>query len=812
MVKQKFNNGWSFEATDGSALSALKNPTNGSIKVNLPYDASVHAVRNPEEPNGAGNGYFHEDNYVYKKMFEIAAGDRGKTVWFEFEGVYQNAFVYINNAYAGKCPYGYGNFYINATNYITFGETNEIKVLVRNGVPSGRWYTGGGIYRDVNLMMAAPLHFACDGVRIRTKELESGLAILQVSGEIHQEGCGVHDIRFHVEIKDGQGRTVAVNSIPITIMEQGKSSYGQTLYIENPNTWDAENPCLYTYRAELSENGETLDTEEGTFGIRKLTLDPANGLRVNGKTVKLRGGCLHHDNGVIGAEDFAHAAEDRVKKLKAAGFNAIRSSHYPMSRKLLEACDKYGMYVMDEFSDVWTTTKVPFDYGVHMTEWWEHDIENMVRKDFNHPCVIMYSIGNEIPEVGNKFDVQWGKKFADKIRQLDDTRYTVNSINILLAGLGMLAKMQPQGQQGQDAPSGEINSMMADMRGFLNTIASMPIMSQMIEEACGQVDIAGFNYAAGRYEKDGQDYPNRIVVGSETNPKDLDINWEMVEKFPFVIGDFDWTAWDYLGETGIGMVTHGEEPSAMYAPYPVKAAYCGDINLIGDRRPISYWREIIWGLRRKPYICAQLPEYYGQKMNTNGWSMTDAVRSWNFRGYEGKGIVVEVYADADEAALYLNGTLIERKAVGSDKRAQVLFDTVYMPGTLEVVAYTNGEETGRDSLVTAGEDVRIQARADVPTIPGDGSDVAYVEIGLVDSQGILNPDIRKRVTVSVEGAGMLEGFGSADPASEENYYDDTAFTYEGKLRAVVRAMGQGKIKVSVSAEEMETVTVELTAE
>lgn len=809
MVKQNFNNNWVFEKSDGGSLSALMNGRNEKKIVNLPYDASIHENRNTQEPNGSGNGFFHEDNYVYKKTFTIDTEYNDKNIWFEFEGVYQNAFVYMNNAFAGKCPYGYSNFYVDVTNYIKFGEENEIKVIVRNGVPSGRWYTGGGIYRDVNLMIADRLHFACDGVRLFTKDLEDNLAVIQVNGEIEYTGYGVRDVRFVVELQDAEGNIAAVNSMPMTIADCTKKNYEQMLYLDTPKTWDAEHPYLYTYTAKILEGDTVLDMEKGTIGIRKLQLDPRNGLRVNGKTVKLRGGCIHHDHGVIGAEEFKHAAEDKVKKLKKAGFNAIRSSHYPMSRRLLEACDKLGMYVMDEYSDVWTTTKVAFDYGIHMTEWWEHDIENMVKKDFNHPCVIMYSIGNEIPEVGNKFDVQWGKKFSDKVRSLDDTRYVTNSMNILLAGMEVLKKMQPQG--GAEEQSGEINSMMADLGGFLNMIACSPAMSQMIEEACGQVDVAGFNYAAGRYEIDGMEWPNRILVGSETNPKDLDVNWSKVETLPYVIGDFDWTAWDYLGENGIGYVSHGDEGDSMYSPYPFKAAYCGDINLIGDRRPISYWREIIWGLRKKPYLCVQLPQYYGQKMNTNGWSMTDAVRSWNFSGYEGKNIVVEVYTDAEEGALYINDVLIEKKTVGTVKKAQVLFDTVYSPGKVEVVVYNNGEETGRDSIVTAQNDVKIQAAADTQVIPADGSDIAYIDISMVDSSGTLNMEIKKNITIFIEGAGVVEGFGSADPKSEENYFDSTVRTYEGRLRAVVRATGTGEIKVSLSADQMETVFVELTA-
>ncbi|MFQ7650287.1 MAG: glycoside hydrolase family 2 TIM barrel-domain containing protein [Roseburia hominis] len=372
---------------------------------------------------------------------------------------------------------------------------------------------------------------------------------------------------------------------------------------------------------------------------------------MNGKVVKLRGGCIHHDNGIIGTAEFTHSAEARVKKLKETGFNAIRSAHYPMSRKLLEACDKYGMYVMDEYSDVWVSTKVEFDYSTQMTEWWEHDIENLVKKDYNHPCVIMYSIGNEIPEAGNKFDVQWGKKIADKLRSLDDTRYTTNSLNLLLAIMNDLPKLMAQNADAQAAANTEkdqpqeINSMMNNLGAMMAQFMASDFAAEKVKEACAQVDITGYNYAAARYEIDGKLFPNRILVGSETNPPDLDKNWELVEKLPYVIGDFDWTAWDYIGETGIGKINYTDQQSmGFYAPYPCKIAYCGDINILGNRRPISYWRELIWGLRKAPYIAVTTPQHYGEPQSTTQWSMSDAVRSWNWNGYEGKPVKVEVYA------------------------------------------------------------------------------------------------------------------------------------------------------------------------
>ena len=819
MKKQKFNQNWIFTIGSGSSLDALAGGNNTAKQVTLPHDASIGRERNPEEPNGSGNGFFREESYVYTKTFSMNADDKDKNVYLEFEGVYQNAFVYVNNSFAGKCPYGYSNFYVDITKYLNYNEPNALKVVVKNGVPSGRWYTGGGIYRDVNLMIADRLHLVPDSVQLAAIEVEDDQAIIRAKSTIAYTGIGIREITLCTELMDAEGNVVAADEMLVTVEEHSEQEYQQKMYVPNPNRWDAENPYLYTYRTYIKENDSVIDEETGTFGIRKLQLDTKHGLRVNGKVVKLRGGCIHHDNGIIGTAEFTHSAEARVKKLKETGFNAIRSAHYPISRKLLEACDKYGMYVMDEYSDVWVSTKVEFDYSTQMTEWWEHDIENLVKKDYNHPCVIMYSIGNEIPEAGNKFDVQWGKKLADKLRSLDDTRYTTNSLNLLLAIMNDLPKLMAQNAAAQavantetDQPQ-EINSMMNNLGAMMAQFMASDFAAEKVKEACAQVDITGYNYAAARYEIDGKLFPNRILVGSETNPPDLDKNWELVEKLPYVIGDFDWTAWDYIGETGIGKINYTDQQSmGFYALYPCKIAYCGDINILGNRRPISYWRELIWGLRKAPYIAVQLPQHYGEPQSTTQWSMSDAVRSWNWNGYEGKPIKVEVYAAADEVELLINGQSVERKKVGETKKYITIFDTTYHAGKVEVIAYSDGKECGRDEILTASDEVVIAAKADRTQIPADGSDIAYIDICMQDASGILNPNADKAVSISLDGPGEIMGYGSADPESEENYYDTVAKAYEGKLRAAVRGTGEtGKIVVTLSADGLESVKVDVEA-
>ena len=814
MKKLNFNQNWIYyEGANGSVMGSLsgKAKDNG-ISVNLPHDASIGKKRNQQLVNGSGNGFFQRQTCHYLKTFDIGNEHYGKNIWLEFEGVYHNAFVYINNSFAGKCPNGYSNFYIDATPFIKYGDVNTIKVIVRNGVPSGRWYTGEGIYRNVSLMIADRMHFSCDGIHLTAMDVEEEYAVVAVEAELEYTGTGVRHVQMELKLLDKEGNVAGETQIPVTVKEHTKQRYKMNLGVENPLLWGVDSPHLYHYHAVIREGETILDEETGNFGIRKLQLDPKHGLRINGRQIKLKGGCIHNDNGIIGTVEFPHAEEMRIRALKEAGYNAVRSSHHPMSRTLLDICDRYGMLVMDEYSDVWVNSKVDYDYSMYMTEWWEHDITNMVNKDYNHPCVIIYSIGNEIYETGNCMDVQWGKMLADKIRSLDSSRYVVNCLNLMLSvrdRMGeILAELREKGRT-VDSVDGdqEINNMMNDFGDMLKYFVSTEIAGKVTEEAYAQVDISGYNYAAGRYAQDVEKYPNRIIVGSETFPRDLDINWELVEKYPNVLGDFSWTAWDYLGEVGIGDVTYGDKKGMnIYGDYPYKAAYCGDFNLIGDRRPISYWREIIWGGRTKPYIAVQPPEYHDVEHSMTNWGMTDAIRCWNWNGYEGKPVTVEIYTDAEEVELYVNDRKIERAVVGETKKCVVEIETVYIPGKLEAVAYKNGVETGRDQIITAQESRKLAIRVDREEIPADGSDIAFVEISLCDANGILNPGSVKAVTASLNGPGIILGFGSADPASEENYFDRTVNTFEGRLRAAIRGTGQkGEITVVFETEDGERV-------
>jgi beta-galactosidase len=560
----------------------------------------------------------------------------------------------------------------------------------------------------------------------------------------------------------------------------------------------------------LTDEGGEADAEAVTFGIRSLRLDPERGLRVNGETVKLRGACVHHDNGVLGAATFARAEERRVQILKDAGFNAIRMSHYPMSKAMLDACDRIGVLVMDEAFDLWTSAKSDFDYSLNFPQWWERDIEAMVAKDVNHPSVILYSIGNEIPETGSPAGAAWGRKLAEKVRLLDGTRYVTNAVNGMVAVLGDLSAMRSQAGEG-----GGVNAVMADAGEAMNAISSSDLVTRRTAESFSVLDVAGINYGEARYGLDRDLFPNRIIVGSETFPTRIDGNWRLVKQHGNVIGDFTWTGWDYLGEAGIGRpqyaLADGTRPS-FTGPYPYLLAGCGDIDITGHRRPASYYREIVFGLRTRPYLAVQRPDHHGKTFTGSPWAWSDSISSWTWPGSEGSPVTVEVYSDADEVELLVNGRSLGRRAVGDSHRFRAEFEAVYEPGELLAIAYTGGTETGRHLLRSADGPVLLRAEADRQVITADGGDLAYVTLTLTDPAGTCCTRADRPVRVEVTGQGVLLGFGSASPSTEERFDATERRTYDGRALAVLRPTGPGKIRLIAFAPECEPAEIWVTAQ
>ncbi|XVQ15900.1 glycoside hydrolase family 2 TIM barrel-domain containing protein [Spirillospora sp. CA-255316] len=822
MIRLSFNDGWRTrpKVNPFAELGGVSVPFE---EVTLPHDAMIGQERAAPDGEvsmeGGAGAYFPGGVFDYRKTFFVPEGHRGKRIILEFEGVYRDAAVYVNGDYAGQRPYGYSLFHVDIDRFLRFGQDNEIRVEARSHRDS-RWYTGAGIYRDTWMLIGEPVRISPGGVRITTPDIDAGWAVVEAATRIENDSMRIRTVDVVTEIRDARGNAAASEVSKVTVLPGEPAVCRQRLYVREPSPWSPDSPALYTAGVTVqdADAGTEVDTETATFGIRSLGLDPVRGLRINGRTVKLRGACVHHDNGPLGAATFARAEERRVQILKDAGFNAIRMSHHPMSRAMLDACDRLGMLVMDEAFDMWTSAKSDFDYSLSFPEWWERDIEAMVAKDFNHPSVIFYSIGNEIPETGSAAGAAWGRRLAEKVRSLDGTRYVTNGVNGMLAVMSDLATMMRQAK-GADKDAAEegkgINAMMADAGAAMDRISSSELVTRRTAESFGVLDVAGMNYSEGRYAQDRELFPNRIIVGTETFPTRIDGNWKLVERYGHVIGDFTWTGWDYLGEVGIGRPQYlsPETPRPAHtAPYPHLLAGCGDIDITGHRRPASFYREIVFGLRTRPYVAVRRPEHHGKTWGAGPWTWSDAISSWTWPGFEGSPVTVEVYSDADEVELLVNGRSLGRKPAGDEHRFRAEFDTVYEPGELLAVAYRNGTETGRSTVPSADGEVRLHAEADRSAITAAGGDLAFVSFTLRDAGGVCHPMADRTVSVEVSGDGVLQGFGTAAPSTEERFDATERRTYEGRALAIVRPTGPGKIRLLASAPDCEPVEVLISVE
>ncbi len=782
--------------------------------VTLPHDAMIGAERSPSA--SAASGYFVGGDWQYRRGLEAAVDTA--VAMLEFEGVYRDAVVFVNGAVAARRPYGYSNFFVPIDHLLQPGDENELRVEARAGDDS-RWYSGAGIYRNVWLLSAGPVHLAPDGLQVRTPEIDGDGAVVTVAAEVRNRSLGSSQSMFRVEVVDAEGEVVASSEAPVTTVPGDTITARTRMYVAGAERWGPDHPYLYTCRATLADGDEILDEESTTFGIRSLAVDPVRGLRINGERILLRGACVHHDNGVLGTATIDRAEARRVERLRAAGFNAIRSAHHPMSKAMLRACDRVGMLVMDETFDMWLQTKSEDDYALRFADWWEADVEAMVRKDFNHPSVILYSIGNEIPDGSTPVGVQVGRALAAKVRALDDTRYVTQAVTgIAVGGAELFDEFREAATvSGTDGETG-VNTAATNLGELMVRAMLSPVVAAKTQEAFAHLDVAGYNYMASRFELDRELFPQRVIVATESHPPSLDEDWAAVVRNPNVIGDFTWTGWDYLGEVGVGRVEYGEQQSgfgmaAFLGDYPWLTARCSDFDIIGQRRPQSYYREIVWGRRTDPYLAVQSPEHHGRAVaHSSPWSWSDVISSWTWTGHEGAAVTVEVYSDAEEVELLLNGRSLGSQPAGAEHRFRAQFETVYEPGVLEAVARRDGAEVGRASLRSASGAVVLDVRADRKEIGAGFDDLVFVDVGLVDETGTLDTTADRPVAVHVDGPGVLQGLGSANPCTEERFTETTCTTFGGRALAVVRPTGAGTITVLVTADGCDPVRVDVEAQ
>jgi beta-galactosidase len=783
---QPFDLGWRFRRGEGEGFESPEFDDSSWRTVDVPHDWSIEDLpplpadsrpriigpfdRNAE--GGTATGFSVGGEGWYRKRFRLKLPGNGR-VEILFEGIYMNSDVWLNGHHLGAHPSGYTPFVYDVTPHLSSSGDNLVAVRVRNLGKNSRWYSGSGIYRHVWLdVFPEQARIARWGTAVVTRRIVETNADISISTRLEDVGDGLILVS---RVKDEGGRIVKELSAPAAAEVQ------HAMTIVSPRLWSPEKPALYTLETELRRGNVVLDRASSSFGLRIATFDATEGLRINGVPTKLRGGCIHHDNGLLGAAAFDAAEERKVQLLKARGFNAVRPSHNPFSSAFLRACDRYGMLVMAETFDVWREPKLPQDYSVYFDEQWRSDLTTMVLSARNHPSILMWSIGNEIPGRNSPAGVETQWRLANEIHRLDPTRPVTAAIN---------------GFPGRPVTPSEKTA-----RSGLAGVADRTSVVFL--------DVVGYNYKLSDYEADHQLFPQRVFFGSESFPKDVAAIWELTERSSWLIGDFVWTAMDYLGEAGIGgsavvAASAVDNPLAMMSSWPWVSSFCGDVDLIGQQKAPSLARDVVWGLSSLE-VAVRRPAPDGKVDAARLWGWHDEQCSWTWPGEEGKVLTVSVYTVGDRVELRLNGRTLDSKPVTASDLKHIELTATYQPGVLEAVAFRNGAEIARKQLVTAGTPASIRLKPERSNSGAARGDVSYVAVEIIDAEGRIVPNTAKNVQLSLSGAAELIAFGSASPFAIGSFQSSTAQTWNGRALAIVRGRGRaGRVKVEARGEDLRT--------
>ena len=753
--KELFDSGWQF-TRDGKTTT-----------VDLPHDWDIFDAPNPETgATGTGGGWFQGGKGEYRKSFKTPAGE---VVKLHFEGVYQRAEVFVNGQKAGQHGYGYTPFTVDITPYLYKDKRqNELLVTVDNSLqPNCRWYSGSGIYRHVWLETMPALHIAQNGVFVTTPEVKADKATVNV--EVTVENESDKERAATVVIHGTQLKTSLSEVLPVKVPAHGTKSVAATFTVQNPELWSTDNPYLYKATVELKEmmKDEAIDRQTAKYGIRSFSFDAEKGFVLNGKPVLLNGACVHHDDGVLGARAFDAAEIRKVRLMKEAGFNLIRTSHNPTTRAFLDACDSLGMLVIGEAFDGWRSAKLKYDYSTLIDSCYREDVHAMVLRDRNHPCIISWSLGNEVIERKELRVVHTARLLKNAVLEIDNTR------------------------------------------PITEALCAWDRDWEIYDPHFDVLDVAGYNYMIFKHTSDHQRNPKRVMWQTESYPRDAFRNWATVNDNSYVVGDMVWTGLDYLGESGIGRYYYeGERPGESYAPGGQPdwhGACCGDVDITGWRRPISHYRDMLWNENTPLYMAVKEPDGYRGKIHETQWSVWPTWESWNWPGWEGKPIEVEVYTKQPEVKLYLNDILVDTKAVSRETQFKAVFKLPYETGELRAEA--GGKSV---TLATAGEPARLRLTADTPSLRGragvgpiitaDGQDLAYITVEVVDKDGRVCPDAAIPCEAIVKGQGQLLAFASADLKDREPKTTSRATTWKGRALLVVRSnKSKGNVQVSIKS-------------
>jgi beta-galactosidase len=743
-----FDEGWRFHRGNITNDEQVNLKDNDWRNVDLPHDWSIEDLPGTQSPfspdaiNGVSVGFTTGGTGWYRKTFTLPVKQQNKRISILFDGVYMNADVWINGVHLGNHPYGYTSFYYDITDKIKKNEKNIIAVQVKNEGANSRWYAGSGINRHVWLIETNPIHVAQWGNYITTPEVSVSSAKVNIRTKVKNETGVSTTVTLVNKILNAKGVEVARASSKQKIPANDEYEFNENAMIKSPALWSNENANLYKAITEIYVDGKLSDRLETKFGIRKISFDAVNGFMLNNKSMKLKGGCFHIDNGPLGARSFDRAEIRRVALMKESGFNAIRCSHNPPAPAFLEACDSLGMLVIDEAFDCWTEGKNADDYHVYFQDWWQRDLQSMLLRDRNHPSIIMWSIGNEIPGMDRPSIADTAKMLADYVRSVDNTRPVTAAAN----------------------------SVSDQKDAFFSAL-----------------DISGYNYAKDKYVSDHQRKPDRIMVATESFALDQFDYWMDVLDHPWVIGDFVWTGYDYIGESSIGWFGYPQDKNLFY---PWNLAYCGDIDICGWKRPQSFYRDALWKKDQLSIFVKPIHSSFPvnpKKSEWSKWNWDDVVTNWNWKGNEDSVFEINIYSSCDEVELFLNNKSLGKKPTNRSTKFMAVYNVPYTAGELKAIGYDNGKKVNAAILKTAGAPSQIKLSADRKIIKADNEDLSYVTVELVDKNGTRNPNAENLIHFEIEGPGTIDGVGNANPVSVESYQLPQRKAWQGRCMVVIKS-------------------------
>lgn len=773
---QLLDDAWRFHLGEITQASERDFAEDSWRVVDLPHDWSIEGETDLDAPGGGDGGYFPTGIGWYRKELIAKPEWRSKRVWLDLEGVATLCQIWLNGELLEKHYYAYTPIHLDITERLDFEKPNVIAVRVDTSKqPNSRWYTGSGIYRHVWLTVVEPVHFEHESFRVTaiasdqapTQEETTRTLAARVVNKSSQD-C---EFQVEFEIFPADGNSIFHGVDRKTVKGNEMVSVSKDFGTALVRRWSPKEPNLYTASARIVAEGRTLDEVTLPFGVRSIEVSSEKGLLLNGQSIELMGGCVHHDNGPLGAAAFDRAEERRVELLKAAGFNAIRTSHNPPSTTFLDACDRLGMLVIDEAFDGWAAPKKEYDYSTVFEREWSNELRAMIDRDRNHPSVIMWSIGNEVYERGNMDGQRLARQLSKCVRMFDPHR----PVTIALNGL----------ERKDDWP--KLDPMFA------------------------AVDVAGYNYELQRHAEDRRRVPQRVMYSSESFPSAAFESWQAAHDHPYVIGDFVWSGIDYLGEAGIGRAFLPNEPVRAHwegQHFPWHGAYCGDLDITGWRKPISHYRNIIWGRGEKLYAAVVVPTADDRPWGLSQWALPPALPSWTWPGQEGKPLAVEVYSRYEAVRLYLNETLLGEHPTTEAERFRTTFEVPYVEGKLRVAGMKDGEEAEEFLLVTVGESRCIRLQPDRARLKANNQDLAFVAVEVVDENGNLRSDAENAIEYTLTGPGRIAAIGSGDISSQESYKANPRCAYQGRSLVVVRMTHEpGTITLTARAKRLKAAAV-----